>query len=74
MMKYGNITCKRCGVTWYGPKCGKLYCDNCRKIVRCEAATRCKNKKNHKPTFVEIVKMADVEGLSYGKYCLKYGI
>lgn len=74
MMKYGNITCKRCGVTWYGPKCGKLYCDNCRRIVDREKDIRCKNKKKHKPTFVEITRMADVEGLSYGKYCLKYGI
>ena len=74
MMVYGNITCNRCGITWYGPKCGKLYCDECRKIIRNEASIRCKNKKKHKPTFVEIVRMADDEGLSYGKYCLKYGI
>ncbi len=74
MMVYGNITCNRCGITWYGPKCGRLYCDECRKIIRNEASIRCKNKKKHKPTFVEIVKMADTEGLSYGKYCLKYGI
>ena len=47
MMVYGNITCKRCGVTWYGPKCGKIYCDSCRKIVRCEAVTRCKNINRH---------------------------
>ena len=74
MMVYGNITCNRCGITWYGPKCGKLYCDECRKIIRNEASIRCKNKKKRKPTFVEIVRMADTEGLSYGKYCLKYGI
>lgn len=74
MMVYGNITCNRCGITWYGPKCGKLYCDECRKIIRNEASIRCKNKKKYKPTFVEIVRMADAEGLSYGKYCLKYGI
>lgn len=73
MMVYGNITCNRCGITWYGPKCGK-HCDECRKIIRNEASIRCKNKKKHKPTFVEIVRMADAEGLSYGKYCLKYGI
>lgn len=46
MMKYGNITCKRCGVTWYGPKCGKLYCDNCRRIVDREKDIRCKKKRN----------------------------
>lgn len=74
MMVYGNITCNRCGITWYGPKCGKLYCDKCRKIIRNKASIRCKNKKKHKPTFIEIVRMADAEGLSYGKYCLKYGI
>ena len=74
MMVYGNITCNRCGITWYGPKCGKLYCDKCRKIIRNEASIRCKNKKKHKPTFVEIVRMADAAGLSYGKSCLKYGV
>lgn len=74
MMVYGDITCKRCGVTWYGPKCGKLYCDKCRKIVNHEKYIKRKNKKKHKLTFSEIVKMADAEGLSYGKYCLKYEI
>ena len=74
MMVYGDITCNRCGVTWHGPKCGRLYCDKCRKIIRNEASIRSKNKKKHKPTFVEITRLADAEGLSYGKYCLKYGI
>ena len=44
-----------------------LYCDNCRRIVDREKDIRCKNKKKHKPTFVEITRMADAEGLSYGK-------
>ena len=85
MMVYGDITCKRCGIKWYGPKCGKLYCNECRKIVNREKDARCKekkkntqifneNEKKHGLTFREISRLADHEGLSYGKYCLKYGI
>ena len=40
MLKYGNITCKRCGITWYGPKCGKLYCEECRKVVNNEKSLK----------------------------------
>lgn len=40
MMVYGNITCNRCGITWYGPKCGKLYCEECRKVVNNEKSLK----------------------------------
>ena len=83
MMKYGEITCKLCGVSWYGPKCGKLYCDKCRKKVDAEKsgayakrkATKNRAKENKKHlSLLEIVRLADAEGMTYAKYCMKHGI
>lgn len=76
MMKYGNIRCFNCGCDFYGPLSGTLYCKSCRKIINHQNDKKSKNKaeveKRNKVR--EITKLADAEGLSYGKYCLKYGI
>lgn len=63
------------------PCCPEDGCDRCRRMVRIEARQayerkRREQKQNKKPvlTFSDVVKLADAEGLSYGKYCLKYGI
>lgn len=86
MLKYGDIYCQRCGVTWHGPKCGIKYCEKCRTIIAREKSKNCNAKRREqeraeknckekgRDTFHDIVKKADAEGLSYGKYCLKYGI
>ena len=82
MLAYGELTCQRCGTTWYGPKCGMKYCKECRRIVDREKAVRCKQEKQKqhnakdkaREAFLDIVRKADAEGLSYGHYCLKHGI
>ena len=84
MLTYGEISCQRCGITWYGPKCGVKYCEECRKVVARERNKKAREKyhiekeKANKQTRLnavrEITKLADAEGLSYGHYCLKHGI
>ena len=82
MLAYGELTCQRCGITWFGPKCGMKYYKNCRRIVDREKVNRCNQKKREqkdakdkaRETFLDIVRKADAEGLSYGHYCLKHGI
>lgn len=67
-------TCIRCGAPTFP---NRAYCDCCRNKRRSEVweVTR-KAKKNEKKqmSFLDIVKAADAAGMSYGKYCLKYGI
>lgn len=84
MLRYGMITCERCGVSWYGPKCGKRYCDDCRKKVNYEKMYACvkrkreseelKKEEKQELSLTEVVRLADAAGMSYAKYCLKYGI
>lgn len=82
MLAYGELSCQRCGITWYGPKCGMKYCKECRRIVNREKVARCNQKKRAEKeskdktceAFLDIVRKADAEGLSYGHYCLKHGI
>lgn len=83
MMKKGTNICIRCNTTWYGPLTGSIYCEECKKIVNAEKqkAFRQKQKQAQQekeaPKIIrigEIVKLAEAEGLSYGKYCLKYGL
>lgn len=82
MLAYGELSCQRCGITWYGPKCGMKYCKECRRIVNREKVARCNQKKRAekeskdktREAFLDIVRKADAEGLSYGNYCLKHGI
>lgn len=82
MLTYGELTCQRCGTTWYGPKCGIKYCKECRRMVNREKVARCNQKKQAekeskdktREAFLDIVRKADAEGLSYGHYCLKHGI
>lgn len=45
MLAYGELSCQRCGITWYGPKCGMKYCKECRRIVNREKVARCNQKK-----------------------------
>lgn len=77
--------CARCGRTFYSDGHRRLYCDNCkyaaalerqrvyRERIRQEKAAE-KAKETRKKTVVEIDRLAAAEGISYGKYCLKYGI
>ena len=82
MLTYGELTCQRCGTTWYGPKCGIKYCKECRRIVNREKVARCNQKKQAekeskdktREDFLEIVRKEDAEGLYYGHYSLKNGI
>jgi hypothetical protein len=58
------------------------YCKECRRIVNREKVARCNQKKRAekeskdktREAFLDIVRKADAEGLSYGHYCLKHGI
>lgn len=74
----GNGYCKVCGVP---AAVNHEYCDHCRRMVRIEARQAYERKRREQErskklvlTFSDVVKLADAEGLSYGKYCLKYGI
>ena len=74
----GNGPCRVCGSP---AAVNHEYCDRCRRMVRIEARQayerkRREQKRNEKPVliFSDVVKLANAEGLSYGKYCLKYGI
>ena len=84
MVKYGMITCDLCGVEFYGATNGRKYCDNCRKAIAGERKKNARekyriekektSKQTRLNTVCEVTRLADAEGLSYGKYCLKYGI
>lgn len=78
MLKRGLVHCTRCGKQWYGPLCGVKYCESCKKIVAAERSKKMVEKKEAEARgnnrVLEITRLADAEGLSYGKYCLKYGI
>ena len=67
MLAYGEIYCQRCGTIWYGPKCGMKYCNQKKQEEK-------ESKDKAREAFLDIVRKADAEGLSYGHYCLKHGI
>lgn len=72
MLKYGMNTCTVCGKEWYGPLCGAKYCVECRKNP-----PKKEKPSGFRPMTAEvhrINKLANEEGLSYGKYCAKHGI
>lgn len=56
-------------------------CNSCYRKIQIKISENAKNKDKPKANsaakqirFHEIVKAADAEGLSYGKYCLKHGL
>ena len=80
----GNNHCIVCG-EWTPTTC--MYCPECRKSIRRAVRQKTiserkveqevleaeKPKKQIVP-LVEVVRLADAAGMSYAKYCLKYGI
>lgn len=80
----GNGHCIKCGA-WTPTTC--MYCPECRRVVRSavrqrtinerkaeqEVAEAAKPKKQIIP-LADVVRMADAAGMTYAKYCLKYGI
>ena len=84
-MKLELKKCARCGVVWYAKGYHVLYCADCRPIVARESQRGYhekerqereakKQKKAQMKTVAQINQLAAAEGMSYGKYCLKYGI
>ena len=77
----GNGKCLVCGAP---TKRTCKYCDKCRSDIKVKAwkkvhARRNADKQKEEPkkpvlSFSDVVKLADAAGMSYGKYCLKYGI
>lgn len=80
----GDNHCIVCGA-WTPTTC--RYCSDCRKSVRRAVRQKTINKKKaeenlpkmEKPKkpiapLSEVVRLADAAGMSYAKYCLKYGI
>ena len=76
MTKISNITCPRCGMVWNGSIDGTKYCKACRPFEAAEKAKKLNKAKAKTSTEMvhEITRLADAEGLSYGMYCIKYGI
>lgn len=60
---------------------GDWLCNSCYRKIQMKISENAKNRGKPKTDsiakqiqFYEIVKAADAEGLSYGKYCLKHGL
>ena len=80
----GNGHCIKCGAL---TTTTSKYCYECRRVIRRiakrqslderkaeqDAAEAAKPKKQIIP-LAEVVHLADAAGMSYAKYCLKYGI
>ena len=79
-----NKKCVCCGKEMINVKCNVKYCDNCRELIKNGNIKRILSKdkeyaEEHKKkkctlSLLEITRLADAAGMSYAKYCLKYGI
>ena len=78
-----NKTCVCCGKLMINVKCNVKYCDECKELIkngRIERIIEKEKQKNEKSkmtvkhSLAEVMKAATAAGMSYGKYCLKYGI
>lgn len=83
VLKTKNKICVCCGRTLINVKCNVKYCDECRNLIKNGNIDRIITKENQlqekpktivKHSFAEVIKLAQEAGMSYGKYCLKYGI
>ena len=75
--------CLCCGKKMKNVCCNVKYCNECKKLIKNGNIGRIIIKERPpekevehvvKHSFADVVKAANAEGLSYGKYCLKYGI
>lgn len=83
VLKTKNKICVCCGRVLINVKCNVKYCDECRGLIKNGNIDRIITKENQlkekprtvvKHSFAEVIKLAQEAGMSYGKYCLKYGI
>lgn len=83
VLKTKNKICVCCGRALINVKCNVKYCDECRNLIKNGNIDRIITKENQfqekpktivKHSFAEVIKLAQEAGMSYGKYCLKYGI
>lgn len=83
VLKTKNKICVCCGRVLINVKCNVKYCDECRNLIKNGNTDRIITKENQlkekqrtvvKHSFAEVIKLAQEAGMSYGKYCLKYGI
>lgn len=74
-------TCTICGKKMVGVGAQRKYCDNCQRTQhrkheaerRREAQRKKARERLQKMTLTEVVRAADAEGMSYGKWVQKHG-